>query len=122
MGRLLYEVDSTPNSAKKLWQLLPMNKIRNNFFAGNDLMGEDRRLPQTLKSYVVSYQMFLKFVLSSEKSIRVLEEIGDDDPYPPKEKTPAAPAPGPGKVNPFQNLGKIGFAQKCLLGHNRENS
>ena len=33
---------------------------------------------------------------------------------PPKEKTPAAPAPGPGKVNPFQDLGKISFAQKCV--------
>ena len=79
VGRLLYEVDSTPKSVKKLWQLLSMNKIRNNFFAGNDLLGDGKRKPQTLKSYMVSYRMFLKFILSSEESIRLLENIGDDD-------------------------------------------
>ena len=79
VGRLLYEVDTAPKSVKKLWQLLPMNKIRNNFFAGNDLLGDNQKKPQTLKSYVVSYHMFLRFILSSQESICLLEDIGDND-------------------------------------------
>ena len=79
VGRLLYEVETTPKSVRKLWQLLSMNQIRNNFFAGNDLLGDSRRKPQTLKSYIFSYRLFLKFCLSSEESIRVLEPFGDDD-------------------------------------------
>ena len=79
VGRLLYEVDDAPKSVRKLWQNLPMNEIRNNFFAGNDLLGKDRRKPQTLKTYIVSYRLFLKFVLSRQKDIRELTEVGDDD-------------------------------------------
>ena len=79
VGRLLYEVDSAPKGVKKLWQLLPMNKIRNNVFEGNDLLGEDRRKPQTLKSYIVTYRMFFKFILRSEESIRLLKGVDDDD-------------------------------------------
>ena len=56
-----------------------MNKIRNNFFAGNDQLGKDRRKPQTLKTYIVSYRLFLKFVLSRQEDIRQLMEFGDDD-------------------------------------------
>ena len=56
-----------------------MNKIRNNFFAGNDLLGKDRRKPQTLKTYIVSYKMFLKFVLSRQEDVRQLMEFGDED-------------------------------------------
>ena len=79
VGRLLYEVDDAPKSVKKLWQNLPMNKIRNNFFAGNDLLGKDRRKPQTLKTYIVSYRMFLRFVLSRQEDVRQLMEFGDED-------------------------------------------
>ena len=64
VGRLLYEIDGEPKSVRKLWQNLPMNKLCNNFFAGNDLLGKEKRKPQTLKSYVVSYRLFLKFVVS----------------------------------------------------------
>ena len=55
-----------------------MNKIRNNFFAGNDQLGKDCRKPQTLKTYVVSYRLFLKFVLCQE-DVRQLTEFGNDD-------------------------------------------
>ena len=55
-----------------------MNEIRNNFFAGNDQLGKDRRKPQTLKTYIVSYRLFLKFVLSRQ-DVRELTEVGDDD-------------------------------------------
>ena len=80
MCRLLYEVDSEPKGVKKLWQLLPMNTIRNNFFEGNDLLCEkDKRKPQTLKSYIFTYRLFLKFNLASEESIRLLEKLDDDD-------------------------------------------
>lgn len=80
VGRLLYEVDSEPKGVKKLWQLLPMKTIRNNFFEGNDLLPQQyRRKPQTLKTHIVTYRMFLKFVLASEQSIRLLEKLDDDD-------------------------------------------
>ena len=56
-----------------------MNKIRNNFFAGNDQLGKDRRKPQTLKTYIVSYRLFFKFVLSRQEDIRQLMEFDNDD-------------------------------------------
>ena len=79
VGRLLYEVDTAPKSVRKLWQYFLMNKIRNNFFSGNDLLGKNRRKPQTLKSYMVSYRLFLKFILSCQEGVRVLERLDDDD-------------------------------------------
>ena len=54
-----------------------MNKLRNNLFAGNDLLGKEKRKPQTLKSYMVSYRLFLKFVVSRQEDIRELMEITD---------------------------------------------
>ena len=104
VGRLLYEVDSTPKSVKKLWQLLPMNKIRNNFFEGNDLLGDHKRMPQTLKSYMVSYRMFLKFILSSEESICLLENIGDDDIHQVRDFNILVPSD------------QRGWANECLCG------
>ena len=79
VGRLLYEIDSQPKCVRKLWQNLPMNKIRNNFFAGNDLLGDDKRRPATLKSYVVSYRLFLKFIVARREDIRELMTISETD-------------------------------------------
>lgn len=79
VGRLLYEVESTPKTVRKLWQHVPLSKIRNNFFVGNDLLGNDRRKPQTLKAYIVSLKIFLKFVISCQEEIRELMPFGDDD-------------------------------------------
>ena len=56
-----------------------MNKIRNNFFAGNDLLGDDKRRPATLKSYVVSYRLFLKFIVARQEDIRELMTISETD-------------------------------------------
>ena len=76
-GRLLYEVDSKFTSVQKLWQNLAMNKIHNNFFARNYLLGKDRRKPATLKAYIISYRLFIKFILSRRDDVRELIEITD---------------------------------------------
>ena len=79
VARLLYEVDSNFTAVQKLCQNLAMNRIRNNFFAGNDLLGKDRRKPATLKAYIVSYRIFLKFILSRREDVRELTPITDTD-------------------------------------------
>ena len=79
VGRLLYEIDGEPKGVRELWQNLPMNKLRNNFFAGNDLLGDDKRKPATLKSYVVSYRLFLKFVVARQEDTRELMPITETD-------------------------------------------
>ena len=56
-----------------------MNKIRNNFFAGNDLLGDEKRKPATLKSYVVSYRLFLKFIVARQEDVCELMTITDTD-------------------------------------------
>ena len=42
VGRRLYKIDGEPKSVRKLWQNLPMNKLCNNLFAGNDLLGKEK--------------------------------------------------------------------------------
>ena len=75
----MYEIEGEPKGMRKLWQNLPMNKLRNNFFAGNDLLGKEKRKPATLKSYVVSYRLFLKFVVARQEDIRELMQITETE-------------------------------------------
>ena len=66
--RLLYEVDSEGKDVKLVWANASLDTIRNNFFRGNDLLPKPRKA-QTLKTYVVSFKLFLNFMLSRVEGI-----------------------------------------------------
>ncbi|CAB4041561.1 Hypothetical predicted protein, partial [Paramuricea clavata] len=52
--RLLYELEDSPTNVKPLWDSNNLNVLKNNFFKGNDLLGEeDKRHPATLKVYII---------------------------------------------------------------------
>lgn len=66
--RLLYELQDEPNDASILWQDESLDQLRNSFFLGNDLL-QKPRAPNTLKTYVVSLKLWLKFMLARKVMI-----------------------------------------------------
>ena len=55
-----------------------MDIIRNKFFLGND-EAKKPRAPQTLKTYVVSFKLFLKFMIARKLSVRRIATVTDND-------------------------------------------
>ncbi len=76
--RLLYEVDPQSRCVSLLWHDQSLDVIRNKFFLGND-QAKKPRAPQTLKTYVVSFKLFLKFMLARKLSVRRIATVTDDD-------------------------------------------
>ena len=78
--RLLHELEDNANSVKPLWDSNNLNQLKNNFFKGNDLLGEEeKRQPATLKAYIISLRLFFKFVIARHEEIRKLEQFDDSD-------------------------------------------
>ena len=78
--RLLYELEDSSTSVKPLWDSNNINQLKNNFFKGNDLLGEEeKRQPATLKAYIISLRLFFKFVIARHEEIRKLDEFNDSD-------------------------------------------
>ena len=76
--RLLYEVDPQSRCVSLLWHDQSLDCIRNKFFLGND-QAKKPRAPQTLKTYVVSFKLFLKFLLSRKLSVHRIVMVTDND-------------------------------------------
>ena len=76
--RLLYEVDPQSRCVSLLWHDQSLDVIRNKFFLGND-QAKKPRAPQTLKTYVVSFKLFLKFMLARKLSVRRIATVTDND-------------------------------------------
>ena len=54
--------------------------MKNNFFKGNDLLGEEeKRQPTTLKAYIISLRLFFKFVIARHQEIRTVQQFDDSD-------------------------------------------
>ena len=70
--RLLYEVDSEGKDVKLVLADASLDRIRNNFFRGNDLLPKPRKA-QILKTYVVSFKLFLNFMLSRVEGIKRID-------------------------------------------------
>ena len=76
--RLLYEVDPQSRCVSLLWNDRSMDVIRNQFFLGNDATKKPRA-PQTLKTYVVSFKLFFKFMLARKLSVRRIATVTQKD-------------------------------------------
>ena len=61
-----------------LWHDQSMDIIRNKFFLGND-EAKKPRAPHTLKTYVVSFKLFLKFMIARKLSVRRIATVTDND-------------------------------------------
>ncbi len=78
VSRLLHEVDPQSQCVSLLWHDKSLDCIRNKFFLGND-QAKKPQAPQTLKTYVVSFKSFLKFLLSRKLSVRRIATVTDND-------------------------------------------
>ncbi|CAB3984910.1 Neurofilament medium polypeptide [Paramuricea clavata] len=78
--RLLFEIEEpAKRCVQQLWDNRKMNILRNNFFRGNDLLGKEKRQPQTLKAYIGSFRLFLRFVIARQEDIRMIDSLMEDD-------------------------------------------
>ena len=76
--RLLYEVDPQSRCVSLLWHDKSLDCIRNKFFLGND-QAKKPQAPQMLKTYMVSFKLFLKFLLSRKLSVRRIATVTNND-------------------------------------------
>jgi hypothetical protein len=78
--RLLYEIEDPPKNVHQLWDNCKINLLSKNFFRGNYLLSKkDKRQPLTLKAYIISLQLFLRFVIVRQEDIRLIATLTNDD-------------------------------------------
>ncbi len=76
--RLLYEVDPRSRCVSLLWHDQSLDCIRNKFFLGNDKTKKPGA-PQMLKTYMVSFNLFFKFLLARKLSVRQIATVTNND-------------------------------------------
>ncbi len=62
----------------RAWHDRSLDCIRNKFFLGND-KAKKPRAPQTLKTYMVSFKLFFKFLLARKLSVRRIATVTNND-------------------------------------------